>query len=85
MITKTLERGRLRAFSVGLVVALSSFVGSYRLFLWGFIKFWEWQHDGRPMKFIFWPEYRALPLALLVTVAATFFVVRYVRQGEDSN
>ena len=73
MNDKPIKTNRLRAFAIGLVVALSVFVSSHKLFLWAFIKYWEWQHDGRPMKFTFWADERALPWSVLA-FAVVFFV-----------
>jgi hypothetical protein len=76
--------GRLRAIVLALLAVLSALVISYKVFLWMFIKYWEWQHEGRRMKFTFWADERALPLALIVCVVVFFLTTRYLRSRNGS-
>lgn len=46
---------QVRVVVVALFVALIAFAVFYNAFLRIFIKYWEWQHDGRSMKFTVWP------------------------------
>ena len=59
-------------------------VVSYKTFLWALIKYWEWQHDGRRMKFSFWADECALPLALLVCAIVFFVTFKYIQQRRKS-
>ena len=54
---------RVKAFCGGVVAALVAFVPSFMLFDWILIGYWEWQHEGRPMKFTLWADERALLIA----------------------
>jgi hypothetical protein len=76
--------GRLRATVIALLAALSALVVSYKVFLRTFVRYWEWQHDGRRMKFIFWAEERALPLAVIVCSVVFFLTNRYLRRRHVS-
>jgi H+/Cl- antiporter ClcA len=76
--------GRLRAAVVALVAALLALIVSYKMFLWALIKYWEWQHHGRRMKFTFWADERALPLALLVCAIVFFVTFKYIQQRRKS-
>ena len=69
----TKESTQVRAVFVAPCAALLAFAVFYNAFIRIFIKYWEWQHDGRPMKFTFWADERALPLSVLA-FAVVFFV-----------
>jgi hypothetical protein len=50
------------------------------LFDWALITYWEWQHEGRKMKFNFWADERAL-LSTLALCALIFCVsARYIQR-----
>jgi len=76
--------GPLRATVVALVAVLLALIVSYETFLWALVKYWERQHDGRRMKFIFWADERALPFALLVCAVVFFFTFRCIQQQRKS-
>jgi len=82
MISTT--KHRMRAWAVSGIAAISASVIVYRLFRWVFILYWEWQHEGRRMKFTFWADERALPLAVLAGFFAFYLPFRYYRQRNDS-
>jgi hypothetical protein len=75
MIAKTMHQ--MRDYAAAGIAAMLAFVVFYQVFRWLFIRYWEWQHDGRRMKFTFWADERALPLALLVGVLAFYLTLRY--------
>jgi uncharacterized BrkB/YihY/UPF0761 family membrane protein len=79
----TKASAQVRAFVVAVFVALLAFAVFYNAFLQAFIQYWEWQHDGRPMKFTFWADERALPVALLACALVFFFTFRHF-QPHDS-
>lgn len=73
---------RVRAVVVALFVALLAFALLYNAFLRAFVKYWEWQHHGRPMMFTFWADERALPLSVLACAIVFFFTFRhFLRDG----
>jgi hypothetical protein len=73
MIART--KHQMRAYAAAGIAATSVFVVLYQVFRWLFIRYWEWQHDGRRMKFTFWADERALLLALLVGVLAFYLTL----------
>jgi hypothetical protein len=75
--------GSLRAAVVALVAALLALIVSYKTLLWALIKYWERQHDGRRMMFIFWAEERALPWALLVCAVVFFFTFMFIQRRKS--
>ncbi len=77
------NRGSGRAFLLAAAAALLAYVPLQRTFRKAFIKYWEWQHDGRPMKFTMWAYDRAVPSALLV-VPVVFLFVFWLMQREES-
>jgi hypothetical protein len=78
-MTRIITAG-LRAIVLAFLTALSASAISYHVFRWAFIKYWEWQHDGRRMKFAFWAEERALLAALIVFGVVFFLLLRYLRR-----
>jgi hypothetical protein len=74
---------QVRAVVVAVFVALLAFAVFYNVSLRAFIKYWEWQHDGRPMKFTFWADERALPVALLACAIVFFFTFRHFRRDSS--
>jgi hypothetical protein len=82
MITGTKYRMWARAASG--IAAISALVVAYQAFRWVLIRYWEWQHEGRRMKFTIWAEERALPLAVLAGVFAFYVTLRYFRRRNGS-
>ena len=74
---------KVRAVVVALFVALLAFAVFYNAFIRIFIKYWEWQHDGRPMKFTFWADERALPLSVLACAIVFFVTFRHFRRDSS--
>ena len=70
------DRSTVRPVVVAVGAALSALAVCHKVFLWAFIKYWEWQHDGRRMKFTFWADERALSLALLICGGVFLFTLR---------
>ena len=71
---------RVKALCAGIVAALLAFVPLFALFDWALITYWEWQHEGRRMKFTFWADERAL-LSVLPFCAIVFYVsVRHLQR-----
>ena len=68
---------RLRAIWAGILAALLALVPSFKLFDWAFISYWEWQHQGRKMKFTIWADERAFVLALFLSGFVFFVTLRY--------
>jgi hypothetical protein len=79
-----ISAGGLRAIALASLAALSAAVVSYEIFLWIFIKYWEWQHEGRKMEFIFWADERAMPLALIVCAVVFGLTNSYLRRRRAS-
>ena len=73
MIART--KHQMSAYAAAGIAATSVFVVLYQVFRWLFIRYWEWQHDGRRMKFTFWADERALLLALLVGLLAFYLTL----------
>ena len=78
MTAKTVARVRPVVVAVG--AALSALAVCHKVFLWAFIKYWEWQHDGRRMKFTFWADERALSLAIPICGGVFLFTLRYLHR-----
>ena len=76
---------RVRALCAGIVSALATFVPLYALLDWVFIAYWEWQHEGRNMKFTLWADERALLLTLSVCALVFYLVVRYLQRNAPSD
>jgi hypothetical protein len=74
----------MRSYAASAIVAISALIVAYQVFLWIFIRYWEWQHEGRRMKFTFWADERALPVAVLVGVLAMYATLRYYRRRNGS-
>jgi hypothetical protein len=55
------------------VAALVAFVPLFALFDWALVAYWEWQREGRKMKFTLWADERALLFAL--SVCAVIFYI----------
>jgi len=64
------------AFVAATVAALLTLLCSYWLFRWGLILLWQWQHEGRRIKFVFQQEIDAALLALLFGSSAFFVILR---------
>jgi hypothetical protein len=77
--------GRVQRAIGALLAAIVSLVASYTVFRWVFIKYWEWQHDGRPMKFTFWADERALPLAFVVSGVVFYTIFSYFQRRLPAN
>jgi hypothetical protein len=73
-------RTQIKAVFGGTVAALVSFVPLFLLVDRMFIAYWEWQHEGRPMKFTLWADERALPIALLLSAAVFYLTARFVQR-----
>ncbi|MCU1287125.1 MAG: hypothetical protein JWO13_3475 [Acidobacteriales bacterium] len=82
---KTETGNTVRVWAVALLTTFVVFATSYKLLLWDLISYWEWQHDGRRMKFTFWADERALPLALFVSGISLFLTLKYLRKRQASN
>jgi len=67
----------VKAVLAGTVAALVAFVPSFILFDRILITYWEWQHEGRPMKFTFWADERALLISLFLCAIVFYLTVRY--------
>jgi predicted MFS family arabinose efflux permease len=50
------------------------------LFEWAWITYWEWQHEGRKMKFTLWADDRALLSALALCALVFYVSARYVQR-----
>lgn len=72
---------RVKALCAGILAALVAFVPSFALFDWASIAYWEWQHEGRKMKFTLWADERALLLALLLSAIVFYLSVRYSQRN----
>ena len=53
---------------------------SFAVLDWVLITYWEWQHEGRKMKFTLWADERALLSALALCALVFYVVVRYVQR-----
>jgi hypothetical protein len=71
---------RVRAICTGIVAALVAFVPLFMLFDWALITYWEWQHEGRKMKFTLWAEDRALLWALALCAFVFCVSARYIQR-----
>lgn len=71
----------VKALCAGILAALLAFVPSFALFDWALIAYWEWQHEGRKMKFTLWADERALLLALLLSAVVFYLSVRYLQRN----
>ena len=71
---------RVRALCAGIVAALVAFVPSFTFFDCALIAYWEWQHEGRKMKFTLWADERALLLALSLCAVVFYVTVRYLQR-----
>ena len=58
-----------------IVAALLTLLASYWTFRWGFIRLWEWQHEGRRIVFAFGPEMNAAALAIWSSICV--FLVQF--------
>jgi hypothetical protein len=75
-MTATTKKTSATVFAI--VAALLALLVSYWTFRWGFIRFWEWQHEGRRMVFVFGPEINAAALAVLSSIAVFLVVFRHL-------
>jgi hypothetical protein len=73
-------RKGVKAVCAGVVVALVAFVPSFKVFDWVLIAYWEWQHEGRKMKFTLWADDRALLLSLSLCAIVFYLMVRYFQR-----
>ena len=71
---------RVKAVCGGIVAALVAFVPLFILSDWMLVAYWEWQHDGRPMKFTLWADERALLIALFLCATVFYLTVRYLQR-----
>ena len=71
---------RVKALCAGIVAALAAFVPLFALFDWTLIAYWEWQHEGRKMKFTLWADERALLLALSLCAVVFYLSVRHLQR-----
>jgi hypothetical protein len=76
---------KVQAAGMSLLTSLCALVLSYQLFDWALIRYWEWQHDGRRMKFTFWADERAIPLAVLVCIFVLFLTNRLIRRRLEND
>ena len=70
----------IATISATLVAAMALLV-SFFVFRWKFIRYWEWQHAGRRMIFVFGPEFNAATLAVLLSLCV--FVIAF-REAKHS-
>ena len=75
---------RVQAVVIALAVAMLTFVVCYKVSLWAWIRYWESQHDGRRMIFLFWAEERALLPAFLVCVIVSIFTITHLQRRLSS-
>ena len=68
---------RVKAMCAGVLAAFAAFVPSFALFDWALITYWEWQHEGRKMKFTLWADDRAFILTLFLCAIVSYVTVRY--------
>jgi hypothetical protein len=61
-----------------IAASLSAVFGSFPILRWGFTRYWEWQHGGRPMVFVIGPEDNAATVATLLSIAVLFLTLRHV-------
>jgi hypothetical protein len=71
---------RVKAVCGGVVAGVMAFVPSFMLFDWILVAYWEWQHEGRPMKITLWADERALLMALLLCAAVFYLTARYLQR-----
>jgi hypothetical protein len=71
---------RVRAICAGFVAALVAFVPLFMLFDWVLVMYWEWQHEGRKMKFTLWADDRALQSALALCALVFYVSARYIQR-----
>jgi hypothetical protein len=71
---------RVKAVSGAVVAALVTFVPSFMLFDWILVAYWEWQHEGRPMKITLWADEPALLITLLLCAAVFYLAARYLQR-----
>jgi len=67
---------RVKTLCAGIVVALAAFEPLFALFDWALVAYWEWQHEGRKMKFTLWADERALLFALSLCAVVFYISVR---------
>jgi hypothetical protein len=68
---------KLPASISALGVALLTVLCSYWLFRWGFIRLWEWQHEGRRIVFALQQEIDAAVTAFFLGISV--FVIAFRR------
>jgi hypothetical protein len=71
---------RVKTLCAGIVAALVAFVPLFALFDWALIVYWEWQHEGRKMKFTLWADERALLLALSLWAVIFYVSARHFQR-----
>ena len=76
---------RLKALCAGIIAASMAFVPLFAIFDWAFIEYWEWQHEGRKMKFTLWADERALPLALSLCAVVFYMTVRHLQRNAPAD
>ena len=72
-----------RSFLLASLAALLTYFPLHGAFLRAFIKYWEWQHDGRRMKFTMWADERAMPSVLLVVPVVFLFLFWLMERRES--
>ena len=76
---------RVKSLCAGIFGAVLAFVPSFALFDWALILYWEWQHEGRKMKFTLWADERALLLALSLCAVIFYTIVRHFQRQAPPN
>jgi hypothetical protein len=83
LVSDSSERGksvamatRVKTICAGVVASLAAFVPLFALFDWALVAYWEWQHEGRKMKFTLWADERALLFALSLCAVVFYITVR---------
>jgi hypothetical protein len=67
---------KTKAVGYAIVAAFSTLVVSFSIFRWGFIQYWQWQHQGRKMVFVIGPEINAAGLAVVLSIIVLLLSLR---------
>jgi hypothetical protein len=70
----------VKAVCLGFIAALAALLPAFKLFDWMFIAYWEWQHQGRPMKITLWADDRAFLFTLFLCAIVFYVAVRYLQR-----